>query len=73
MGLRDMLRRGETPPLKIQDIEQLLTKRMGRDGSVVLRIDGVKYRLIPDAEYQRIIKATNAIEELVKVMSRGGQ
>ena len=69
MGLRDMFNRNQTG-LKIQDIEELLTKRRGRDGSLILKIHNEEYHLVPGVEYKRIMKAVKAIEVLVKEMNK---
>jgi len=69
MGLRDMFNRNQTG-LKIQDIEELLTKRRGRDGNVILRIHNEEFHLVPGVDYKRIMKAVKAIEILVKEMNK---
>ena len=70
MGLKDWLKGGQgepVPPMKIQDLERIMLKRKDdTTGSVVLLIGGDEYRLIRVHDYDRIVRAVEAVEALAK-------
>jgi hypothetical protein len=70
MGLKDWIKGSKTlepAPLTIQQLEQLLMKRKASHGeSITLIIDGISYAMITKADHERLIKALDALEHLVK-------
>ena len=74
MGLKDWLKGKDADPvlpLKIQDLEAILAKRRSENtGAVILIIEGQEYRLITDAEYDRIMAVVDAIEALGKRLNK---
>ncbi len=59
---------GEKPPLTIQQLESLMSKRKGKLGSITLLIEGESYRLLPEDEYERIMRVVVAVEAMSKKM-----
>ena len=62
---------GEKPPLTIQQLESLMSKRKGKMGSITLLIEGEAYRLLPEDEYERIMRVVVAVEAMSKKMEAG--
>jgi len=58
----------EKPPMTIQSLESLLTKRRGKMGHVTLLIEGESYRLVPLDDYERIMRSVEAVEAMHGVM-----
>ena len=59
----------EKPPMTIQSLESLLTKRRGKMGHITLLIEGESYRLVPLDDYERIMRSVRAVEAMHGVMT----
>ena len=77
MGLKDWWsgsKPEEPAPMTIQQFEQLLTKRRGKEtGNITLIVDGIHYAVIKQTDHDRLIRLADAIEHLVKALTDEGR
>jgi len=74
MGVKDWIFGGkdEDPsPLTIQQLEQLLIKRRGKHTqSITLLVGDVSYAVMKQTDHDRLIRIADALEDLVKTLSK---